>query len=250
MVTAATGGQRWAMTATLFRQRTRPVRHLLVALAVAAFAATVALAAPELARLAGTDFTPQPGPPAGLPACQLAEVDAPRAAYSDWADTLLDTANRLPADYEPPDLVTRQLPAGRVRLRSFVLPDLVALLDAAATDGASITITSSYRSFAKQATIFRDLATTQGAGTTAEWVARPGHSEHQLGTAVDLSGGHDWLAANAWRFGFVSSYPAGRSPAWTCYSSEPWHYRYFGRQRAAAIHASGLSPREWLWQQP
>jgi zinc D-Ala-D-Ala carboxypeptidase len=248
MVTAATDGQRWAMTATLFRPRTRTVRQLLVAVAVAAFSATVVLAVPGLARLAGTDFALQPAPPAGLPACQLAQVDAPRAAYTDWAETQLDTANRLPADYEPPDLTTRQLPAGRVRLRAFVMDDLAAMLDAAAADGASITITSSYRSFARQSTIFRELAAVQGRDQAVEWAARPGHSEHQLGTTLDLAGGRDWLTANAWRFGFLMSYPAGRSPAWTCYASEPWHYRYFGRGRAAEIHASGLSPREWLWQ--
>jgi D-alanyl-D-alanine carboxypeptidase len=56
------------------------------------------------------------------------------------------------------------------------------------------------------------------------------------------------LAQHAWRFGFLMSYPYGRSPQWTCYGPEPWHYRYFGRERAAAIRDSGLSPREWLWE--
>jgi hypothetical protein len=58
-----------------------------------------------------------------------------------------------------------------------------------------------------------------------------------------------WLARNSWRYGFVMSYPKARSPAKTCYKYEPWHFRYVGRTLAAAIHRSGLSPREWLWQQ-
>ena len=161
---------------------------------------------------------------------------------------MLDPANALPANYEPPDLVVHELASGRVRLRSFVIADLVALLDAAASDGAPLTINSSYRSFAKQQTLFSDLAENQGTGYATEFAARPGHSEHQLGTTVDLGGGDDWLAANAWRYGFVLSYPASRSPTWTCYGPEPWHYRYFGRERGATIHDSGLSPREWLWQ--
>jgi D-alanyl-D-alanine carboxypeptidase len=42
------------------------------------------------------------------------------------------------------------------------------------------------------------------------------------------------------------SYPRG-SFAQTCYDYEPWHYRYVGRNLAAQIHASGLTPRQVLW---
>jgi LAS superfamily LD-carboxypeptidase LdcB len=28
---------------------------------------------------------------------------------------------------------------------------------------------------------------------------------------------------------------------------EPWHYRYLGRDQAAAIHEAGVAPREWFW---
>lgn len=92
--------------------------------------------------------------------------------------------------------------------------------------------------------------------------ARAGHSEHQLGTAIDFrsSGGSApwnytdwgttaagrWLAANAWVYGFVMSYPKG-AQALTCYSYEPWHYRYVGRGVAKKIHDSKLTSRQWLW---
>ena len=236
-----------AVTA-LRHQRPHFARQWVVAGSAAVLIITAAIAAPGLAQWAGVGWSPEPAAPARLPTCQTAELPAAHAGYDEWADTLLDPANTLSADYEPPDLVVRELASGRVRVRSFVIADLVALLDAAASDGAPLTINSSYRSFAKQATLFRDLTANQGTGYASEFAARPGHSEHQLGTTVDLGGGDDWLAANAWRYGFVMSYPASRSPTWTCYGSEPWHYRYFGRQRAAAMHASGLSPREWLWQ--
>ena len=84
--------------------------------------------------------------------------------------------------------------------------------------------------------------------------ARAGHSEHQLGTAIDVTseGGAPpweyadwattpagaWMAANAWRYGFVMSYPRGAYDV-TCYDYEPWHYRYVGRDLAAEITASG-----------
>jgi hypothetical protein len=54
---------------------------------------------------------------------------------------------------------------------------------------------------------------------------------------------------NAWRYGFVMSYPADASPDRTCYKPEAWHYRYVGPATAAAVFRSGLSLREWLWAQ-
>ena len=93
--------------------------------------------------------------------------------------------------------------------------------------------------------------------------ARPGHSEHQLGTAVDfthLSGGTPWsggdwartragrwMLANAARYGWVLSYPKGATTS-TCYRYEPWHWRWVGRTTARAIHESGPVPREGLWR--
>jgi D-alanyl-D-alanine carboxypeptidase len=56
-----------------------------------------------------------------------------------------------------------------------------------------------------------------------------------------------WMRDNAWRYGFVMSYPAGRQ-AVTCYAYEPWHFRYIGRELAAKVHASGLTLREWIWR--
>ena len=94
--------------------------------------------------------------------------------------------------------------------------------------------------------------------------ARAGHSEHQLGTTIDFrsyGGSAPWYYAdwgktravrgsrkNAWRYGFVMTYPKNKISV-TCYAYEPWHYRYVGRNRAAAIRASGLTLREYLWRQ-
>jgi D-alanyl-D-alanine carboxypeptidase len=90
--------------------------------------------------------------------------------------------------------------------------------------------------------------------------ARPGHSEHQLGLTIDFVavGDHGlttnwevtrtgaWMAKNAWKYGWLMSYPKGQTKV-TCYSYEPWHYRYVGRELAAKIHDSGLTIREYLW---
>lgn len=210
------------------------------------FAFSAAAAAPALARFVVVPTGPPPPPT--LPRCQIGDLPTPRDGYGEWAETLLDTEHRLTADYVPPDLVAVGHPDQRVRLRAFVLSDLDAMLAAAEADGVSITVTSGYRSHSRQAAIYQQLVEEHGEAYARLSAARAGHSEHQLGTTVDLHGGAAWLAEQAWRFGFLLSYPPGRSPAWTCYKPEPWHYRYFGRRRAAEIRSSGLSPREWLWQ--
>ena len=55
------------------------------------------------------------------------------------------------------------------------------------------------------------------------------------------------MAANAWRYGFVMSYPHGTF-SMTCYDYEPWHYRYVGRGLAAEIAGSARTPRQVLWE--
>jgi D-alanyl-D-alanine carboxypeptidase len=189
----------------------------------------------------------QPGPPpADMPACRIGDLAATATGYNQWAETLLDTEHRLDSDYRPPDLVQVDGARRAIKLRSLVVPDLRAMLDAAHDDGVRIELNSGYRGYGTQAAIFERNVSERGEEFAHRSVALPGHSEHQLGTTLDFGGDHQWLANNAWRFGFVMSYPPGRSQ-WTCYKPEPWHYRYFGRQRAALIQASGLSPREFLW---
>ncbi len=179
--------------------------------------------------------------PAGLPDCRVDDRPAKHDGYEDWAVTLLDPAHALRPSYRPPDLRQANVRGESVHLREFVIEPLREMLDAARKDGVAISVTSSYRSYDEQQQL---VIASPGMD---DLVARPGHSEHQLGTTIDLGGGAAWLARRAPEFGFALSFPESRSPELTCYSPEPWHYRYFGRERAQQITESGLSPREWLW---
>jgi D-alanyl-D-alanine carboxypeptidase len=183
------------------------------------------------------------------PPCSFDDIPATHGQLSDWQSTLLDTSYTLSPTYAPPDLVDVSTAGldGQGQLRSFVIPDLKLMVDAAARAGIPLIVASAYRSYADQDATYKDIETNYGQDYAQKAAARPGHSEHQLGTTIDFTGGEAWLAAHGYEFGFILSYPQAFSPDMTCYQPEPWHYRYFGRERALAIHNSGLTSREWLW---
>lgn len=228
---------------------------------------TVGRGASSASGIAGATDGPDslaPGMPVRLPGCRYDDLPATVAGYDDWASTLVDTIRALPETYEPPDLVavSRTGLDGSGRIRALIVDDLAALGDAAQSAGVALAVQSAYRSYARQGVVFAGWESASGHDEALRFSARPGHSEHQLGTAVDLreAGGPApwevrfgerpagrWLAEHAWEFGFALSYPDGAEDR-TCYGPEPWHVRYLGREAAAALKASGLTLREWLWQ--
>ncbi len=171
-------------------------------------------------------------------------------------------------DYVPPDLVrvSEAGIAGPGYIRQVAIDDLRAMTKAAADAGNPIAVNSPYRSYAEQVASFNGWLKVDSHDVVVTYSQRPGHSEHQLGLTIDfmtkgggsaLQGdwattpaGH-WMATNAWKYGWVMSYPKGKggklfSDA-TCFHYEPWHYRYLGRELAAQVHESGLTIREYLW---
>ena len=123
-----------------------------------------------------------------------------------------------------------------------------------------VALLAAYRSIADQKALFDAREAEMGFDAAANGTARPGHSEHHLGTTIDVrpigatevdqSFGDTqtgkWLAANSWRYGFILSYPHGKEDV-TCYKYEPWHFRYIGVDLAKRVHVSGLTLREYLW---
>jgi zinc D-Ala-D-Ala carboxypeptidase len=219
-----------------------------------------------LRRVVSPVAAPTPLPAVGpLPACRYDDILTTHRTYEDWGRSLLDPISMLPSTYAPGDLLdTGSLGLnGGHRVRALVGDDLRQLAAAARAAGAPIAVQSAYRSYDAQVATFNYWVSKVGYAAALTRSARPGHSEHQLGTAVDFrsAGGgpawdlHDWAATpagawmrdNAWRYGFVMSYPRNAT-AVTCYDYEPWHYRYLGRSAASAIRQSGLPLREWLWR--
>jgi D-alanyl-D-alanine carboxypeptidase len=197
---------------------------------------------------------------ATLPADVSARVTAePRRFLDLLADALtspagalllVDKAHALDRSWTPPDLVdlsreSLSLSKTGLRLRSVVVEDLLAMSDAARANGAVLTVASAWRSWDTQAALRAKALETQPREQVDRELAAPGHSQHQLGTVIDLGSIDDsfadtaagrWMAANAWRFGWSLSYPQGRENE-TGYRWESWHYRWIGRPAAELVHS-------------
>ena len=197
-----------------------------------------------------------------VPACAIGDQVTPPGPGGDWALAVVDTTLRLPDGFEPADLVatSRAGITGGGKVRTVVVADLRAMTRAAKGDGIPLRVRSAYRSESRQDEVFDEWAAAVGRRKALRVSARPGHSEHQLGTTIDFARGAAapwtenfgrtptgrWLARHAPEFGFVMSYPEGGRST-TCYDAEPWHFRWIGREHAASFVASGLTLREWLW---
>jgi D-alanyl-D-alanine carboxypeptidase len=120
------------------------------------------------------------------------------------------------------------------------------LMEEAEDDGVDLSIVSAYRSFDEQGEIKGNFTQVYGTGANT-FSADQGYSEHQLGTAVDFSTesiGYvleeqfdqtpefEWLQENAYKYGFILSYPPDNS----FYIYEPWHWRFVGRDLARHIN--------------
>ena len=136
-------------------------------------------------------------------------------------------------------------PKNPIRIKMEVAPFLHGLLTAATNEMVKIEVVSGYRSFQEQTSLKNTYKITYGSGANA-FSADQGYSEHKLGTTVDLTtpgiGGnllgfdkesaYKWLLENAYKYGFILSYPKQNS----YYKFEPWHWRFVGIKLASKIH--------------
>lgn len=172
--------------------------------------------------------------------------------------TLVNFENTIPKDWKV-DLV--QLNNGQSVDRR-IYDDLIAMLQAAKSEGLNPLICSSYRTNEKQERLYQNKVSeylsqgyskVEASDKAAFWVARPGTSEHQLGLAVDIVSTKNqrldrsqentveqqWLIQNSWKYGFVLRYPTNKNSI-RGVGYEPWHYRYVGKEHAKKINELGV----------
>lgn len=171
-----------------------------------------------------------------------------------------------PIDYAPADLTYPDVPnINHQPMRAETAAALVAMFQAGRSEaGLSFSVQSAYRSYESQTRVYQDDKARHGQAFADTDTARPGHSEHQTGLAVDISAvpakcsleacfgetPHGrWLAANAWRFGFLLRYTADKVPV-TGFTYEPWHFRYVGVPLSTQLHTTGVTTLEEFFAIP
>ncbi len=167
----------------------------------------------------------------------------PEPARLEWVDParcVAPCSGPVAGELVGIDALGRTSGDGSLRFAREAQPALADLLIAARDAGFAISVVSPYRTYDEQATLY---AGAQDIGRAA----RPGHSEHELGEAVDLdtsAAGYAWLDANAPRFGFVQSYPELAQKT-TGFIHEWWHFRYVGTRVAQGVAGYGTL-EAWL----
>lgn len=187
------------------------------------------------------------------------------AAEPDSITVMVNKQYQLPDGYKPADLVYPDVPfifsekIEKRMMRKTAAGALEQMFAGAKKDGVYLAGVSAYRSEKTQTTLFNNYVARDGEEKARTYSAVPGHSEHQTGLAIDVSGSDgkcaaescfggtkeaDWLAAHAAEYGFIIRYPEGKQGI-TGYMYEPWHIRYVGQDIAEEIAAKGITLEEY-----
>ncbi len=165
---------------------------------------------------------------------------------------------QLSSDYEPEDLIevpTMYAYSG-IKLSNVAYEAFKELFNAAKSEGYTIVINSGYRSYDSQEAVYNRNKNNYGTTYADNFVARPGHSEHQTGLAVDVADyenssedfekteAYQWMLDNAHKYGFILRYPKDKEDI-TGYSFESWHFRYVGVDIATKIHSLDITYDEY-----
>ncbi|GGH32518.1 M15 family metallopeptidase [Paenibacillus segetis] len=193
------------------------------------------------------------------------EPDLTEATDPESIAVLVNKEFALPDDYDPTDLVypdvrfTFKEKIEKRMMRKEAAKALEEMFAGAEEDGVYLAGVSAYRSHSRQTTLFNQYVARDGEEKAKTYSAVPGHSEHETGLAIDVSGSDgkcaaedcfggtkeaNWLADHATEYGFIIRYPDGQESI-TGYKYEPWHLRYVGKEIAASIAERGITLEEY-----
>ena len=192
-------------------------------------------------------------------------------AYNPTGLTALVNKNyQLPEDFKPTDLVVLDvayanevLGESQTMLRKEAASQAVKMFNQAKKEGIVLLAKSGFRSYNTQAQLYNNYVAKDGKEQADTYSARPGHSEHQLGLALDITSDSvyreltvefgktkegRWLQENAHKFGFIVRYPEGKEHL-TGFQYEPWHVRYVGVSVAEEIYEKSLLLEDYILMQ-
>ena len=185
--------------------------------------------------------------------------DSNPADLSKGMYTLVNKYYYLDQNYKGEDIVsaTSEYTLYNGKLNKIAYENFVKMADSASKEGLTLKITTGYRDYYFQQTLYNNYVRIDGIKVADTYSARPGYSEHQLGYSADLTNGdsvgfgdfqytkeYDWLQENAYKYGFIMRYPKDKEYI-TGYMYESWHYRYVGIDIATYIHENNITYEEY-----
>ncbi len=187
----------------------------------------------------------------GLPA-------PPDIDVTSWEYILASADHPLPDGYAPPDIShvgSREIPCDS-RIADALYSFAVDCQEA----GNEVYLSSAYRSYSEQKSLFDAKVEDYGYEEAARIVLPPGTSEHQTGLCCDITDIYrspktpsvleqtetfQWLNAHCEQYGFILRYPEDKQEI-TDIIYEPWHFRYVGKEAAKYIKDNNLCLEEFL----
>lgn len=168
---------------------------------------------------------------------------------------LVNKYNYLSSNYIPKKLVN--IKNTNIKIQKKVNTKLKKLLKKAQKENIILIPFSAYRSYEYQKKLYENYLKKEKQEIVDTYSARPGHSEHQTGLALDIRSknltdrltpkDYKWLTKNAYKYGFIIRYPKNKTTI-TGYKEEPWHLRYIGKKHATKIHQLNITFDEYYDQ--
>ena len=170
---------------------------------------------------------------------------------------LVNKFYKLDKEYTPNNLVKIDKKYGRERqVEKRVYEAFIEMYNAIEKEGMGIYITSPYRSYSYQKSLYNNYVKDNGTKKADTFSARAGYSEHQTALAIDITAKDsmytkfattkefEWMLKNCYKYGFILRYPKDKERQ-TGYMFESWHYRYVGKKIAKYIHDNGITYDEY-----
>ena len=185
--------------------------------------------------------------------------DSKEADTSKGMYTLVNKYYYLDKNYVPDDLVDVEKEYARdsAKINRTAYENFKKMADDAKKEGLTLLITTAYRNYNFQATLYNNYVRQDGKEQADTYSARPGYSEHQLGYSADLTNKERvsfgefkntkefaWLKNNAYKYGFIIRYTEANQYI-TGYVPESWHYRYVGEEIAKYIYENNITYEEY-----
>lgn|SRR5690554_1277851 len=178
------------------------------------------------------------------------------AIFSDSYLILVNKQFYVEKGYEPKNLVDPREYGVNVANDDILVPRevLLAFIDMITTLKLhNLYLFSGFRTYTKQEALYNYYQDDN-------YSARPGHSEHHTGLALDISTldtgltnffattpEYNILIKNSYKFGFILRYPLNKENE-TGYLYEPWHFRYVGKEHAEFIMKNRITLEHYLFE--